>query len=223
MKDFLLLKEAELNIQHYSEECLIQDQHHLQVVLNNWRLKKDELIANLFKEDKREVISSFNKFYNELKNKDSKDPPKYYYKTVPQTSYIKWDPDEYKQFWNRFGYAFLPQLIDVITFDSYMELKMKYIDGQRPHDIEKSITQRFNFGLLIQYISNKIIPSFYEWSRLTEQEGKYRYGKIFIHSDITPNNFLITKKGKIWLIDIDSICWRTFEEIQEISYEKTFI
>ena len=34
------------------------------------------------------------------------------------------------------------------------------------------------------------------------------------------HNFLITKKGKIYLIDIDSFYWQTFEEIQEITYSQ---
>ena len=233
-KSFLLLKEAELNIQFYSEECLLQDQHYLQLVLDKWILKKDQLIQTLPEDEAWEVMSSFNAFYNDLKNKDEKHP-KYYYKVVRQPSAIKWDAEEYKQFWNRFGKEFLPKLIDYEIFDSYIELKMEYIEGASPHDTEKKMPITFNYGLLLQYVSNKIIPCLYEWSGERkvrgsssdtggDEHGKNQYEKIYYHNDLTPNNFLITKKGKIYLIDIDSFYWRTFEEIQDITYsQETFV
>ena len=231
-KSFLLLKEAELNIQFYSEcDGSSQDQ-------DKWILKKDQLIQTLPEDEAWEVMTSFNAFYNDLKNKDEKHP-KYYYKVVRQTSAIKWDPEEYKQFWNRFGKEFLPKLIDYEIFNSYIELKMEYIEGASPHDTNKKMPITFNYGLLLQYVSNKIIPCLYEWSRERKRmremwgqmmrggegaSGKNQHGKIYYHNDLTPDNFLITKKGKIYLIDIDSFYWRTFEEIQDITYsQETFV
>ena len=57
------------------------------------------MIQTLSEDEAWEVMSSFNAFYNDLKNKDEKHP-KYYYKVVRQTSAIKWDPEEYKQVYN---------------------------------------------------------------------------------------------------------------------------
>ena len=136
----------------------------------------------------------------------------YWIKTIENTD---WDAEEYKQYYDAFGHEFLPKLIDYEISYPYMKLKMEYIEGDNPH-LRTDRGEKV-YGAILRYISYKIIPTLYEWSRLRKIESKHplhliKDNKIYMHDDLKFNNFLITKNDKLYLIDINAFYWCDFND-----------
>ena len=122
---------------------------------------------------------------------------------------VTWDAEEYRQFYKHSGHEFLPKLIDYEILESYMELKMEYIEGDSPRLV--------HHGAILRYLSYKIVPTLYEWSRLRKIEAKHSFDlikrdKIYMHDDLKFNNFLITKNDKLYLMDINAFFWHNFDD-----------
>jgi len=120
------------------------------------------------------------------------------------------DYQEYKKFYNFAGYQFLPELYDVIHYDSGLKLVMEFIGGKKP-----SIKY---IDYIIRFISYKIIPSFIEWSLINNYKDV-----IYYPCDNKIDNMIITSEKKLYLIDIDSICktdFVFFDDILNIIYKK---
>lgn len=118
-------------------------------------------------------------------------------KSIPPHQFT-WNAKEYNRFYNQFGYEFLPKLLDFSFRDNGARFKMEYINGSSP------TPSQFNSALA--YVSYKIIPSFYEYSFLKNNN----LDKIYFHTDLNLENFLILD-NKLYVVDIDLFAWKDKE------------
>ena len=116
-------------------------------------------------------------------------------KIVTKTNF---DSNEYNNFYNYCGYQFLPKLYNYEKFDNFDKLTMEFIEGE-------TLTNN-NINSFIRYLSYKIILSFLEWTKIKKYENS-----IFFHVDLKIENFLITENKKLFLIDIDSLLFTSYD------------
>ena len=173
-------------VSQVAKQQLARDKESAEVFVEKWKLRAEKL-AN--------TVTS-----TRLNEKHGN----YWIKIIED---VTWDAEEYRQYYDYFGHEFLPKLIDYEIFDPYMELKMEYIEGDSPklrHARGENV-----YDTILRYLSYKIIPTLYEWSRLREIEAKYplhliKENRIYMHDDLKFNNFLISKNNKLYLMDINS-------------------
>jgi serine/threonine protein kinase len=125
----------------------------------------------------------------------------------------EWDAEEYKKYYNYFGNEFLPKLIDYETDGQTLKLTMEYIEGVSLKSSQYNSTFR--------YVSYKIIPTLYEWTRLRPKGDL-----LYMHCDLKFDNFLISENNKLYLMDIDAFCWISpefFETMLTQIYKNDFL
>jgi len=176
----------ENEVSQIARQQLTRDKESAEVYAEKWTLRAEMLSS-------RRVSSLLNEKHGN-----------YWIKIIENTD---WDAEEYKQYYDAFGHEFLPKLIDYEIFDPYMELKMEYIEGESPRLRHANTRDDFRDTILL-YLSYKIIPTLYEWSRLRRDKEN----RIYMHDDLKFNNFLITKNDKLYLIDIDAFYWCDFND-----------
>ena len=183
----------ENEVSQVAKQQLTRDKESAEVYAEKWTLRAEMLSS-------RRVSSLLNEKHGN-----------YWIKIIENTD---WDAEEYRQYYDCFGYEFLPKLIDYEIFGPYMELKMEYIEGDSPRLI--------HHGAILRYLSYKIIPTLYEWSRLRKIKSNHplhlssqdklpliliKDNRIYMHDDLKFNNFLITKNDKLYLMDINAFYW----------------
>ena len=124
------------------------------------------------------------------------------------------DAIEYNKFYNYIGYQFLPKLLHFEENHNEQKLILEYIEGKKP-----TLSHIDSF---IRFLSYKIIPAFIEWSRLRKRETTLHAerppfneelwrNEIYFHVDLKLDNFLLTTDKKLYMIDVDSICYTNFD------------
>jgi serine/threonine protein kinase len=176
----------ENEVSQIAKHQLARDKESAEVYAEKWTLRADMLFN-------RRVSSLLNEKHGN-----------YWIKIIENTD---WDAEEYRQFYNHSGHEFLPKLIDYEIFEPYMELKMEYIEGDTPWQRHNDTLEDFRDPIL-RYLSYKIIPTLYEWSRLRMNKEN----RIYMHDDLKFDNFLITKNDKLYLMDINAFYWCDFND-----------
>jgi serine/threonine protein kinase len=181
-------------VSQVDKQQLIRDKESAEGYVEKWTIRADKLATH--------VTST------RLNEKDGS----YWIKIIED---VTWDAEEYKQYYDAFGHEFLPELIDYEIFDSYMKLKMEYIEGDPPRLI--------HYAAILRYLSYKIVPTLYEWSRLRKIKSKDKLplpmikdNRMYMHGDLKYNNFLITKNDKLYLMDINSFDWHDFNGLPSV-------
>jgi len=208
------VKEAKEKVQFYTNEVKRLEEAYANAIsqVDKQQIARDKESAEVYAEKwtlRAEMLSRWNSEFHRRRESSptllNEKQGNYWIKIIENTN---WDAEEYRQFYNHSGHEFLPKLIDYEIFESYMELKMEYIEGDSP--------QLVHHGAILRYLSYKIIPTLYEWSRLRKIEAKHSFDlikrdKIYMHDDLKFNNFLITKNDKLYLMDINAFFWHDFD------------
>lgn len=113
---------------------------------------------------------------------------------IKQIDY-NFDAESYQIFYKSGDHwTYLPELYDYTWEDGVATMHMEYIKGEK-------IDHRYN-DIVLRFVAYTLIPEIIEWSSCQRL-----YPLIYSHNDIKLDNFLMSRNGRLILLDIDSWGW----------------